>query len=100
MKNYFEGIVAEEDVEVATESAIKILGAVDRIVYGSSVPVVNNALVMTRQHGKLWYGDLPSDAEMRTTIDALSAVLKVPVAVYRDGVHVFGSTDSVYVTYQ
>lgn len=73
-------VVYEEDIEVAFHKCVNFLGTVGKFVDSSKNPQF--VVVNTKEHGKLWYGDLSSD-EIYTKIPELANILGVEVFVDR-----------------
>lgn len=67
-------MVFEEDIEIAVEHAISILGPQGRMIPASK-SAIHNAYLVTKSHGEIWYGDLEMGGEMMLKIAALSEKL-------------------------
>ena len=53
-------LIFEEDIEIAHQHAVSILGPMGRMVYPATGNLVNIALFHPA-YGKVWYGDLMTD---------------------------------------
>jgi hypothetical protein len=93
MKN---NMVFEEDIEAATRTARRILGAPGRMLYrpASRQDVVPNAVIMTKEHGRLWYGDL--EVQDADKLNALSTALKTVVGMGYEGTLTFAQANVVF----
>lgn len=69
--------VFEEDVSHACELARKYFGPVGNIIYPSKNALVNYKLE-TKEHGKIWYGDI--EKSVLQTLTALEAELGTEVS--------------------
>lgn len=72
-------VVFEEDVEEACKIAVRILGPVGRIYGSVNKGIIPDANVYTKEHGKLWYGDLTSHGDDMDKLDLLQKELGVQV---------------------
>lgn len=62
------GTEFEEDIEAVQHAMVKELGPNGRIIYPVTKNVVTNAVLVTKRHGKVWYGDI----DMVESVDVLS----------------------------
>lgn len=75
------GTTFEEDIESAFDVCVKYFGPVGRFLYKNKKGF-SNAVVTTKKHGKLWYGDLSNeDFDLLTSIqqEIGSEILVMPM---------------------
>jgi hypothetical protein len=64
-------VVYEEDVEIALAKCVEVLGPIGKYEMGGECKAI-----WTKEHGKLWYGDLTAE-DMEYRVQALAKVLGV-----------------------
>lgn len=73
-----------EDIQPAVESARKLFGPENQ--YVSDTPY-KNVSIMTREYGKLWFGDLESTKDIQERLEMLSVTINQKVYVTLDYEH-------------
>lgn len=86
-------MIEEDVVTNARVSATKHLGLAGRLITGSKSSYLDrhpnnqaffNANVATKEHGKLWYGDLDLSTKDKEALEELASELETTVYVLRE----------------
>ena len=73
----------EEDVQPAYELAVKLFGPHNRYEQQNK-NAHKNLTIMTREYGKLWFGDLEINTEVRENLEKLSVTINQRVYLVRE----------------
>lgn len=62
----------EEDIQPVVNDATKLFGPVGNMILDSNVGLKKNVSIATKKYGKVWYGDLLTDADTRAKLTQLA----------------------------
>lgn len=83
----------EEDVEPAINLAVKLLGPYNYMEHHNR-NAYRNVSIMTREFGKIWFGDLELNEQTKENLEKLSVTINQRVYFTRD----YDTNNAIYVT--
>ncbi len=83
----------DEDVQPAYELAVKLFGQHNRYEQ-DNINAYRNVVIMTREFGKIWFGDLELNDETRENLEKLSVTINQKVYFTRE----FDHENALYTT--
>tara|TARA_S200002703_G_scaffold91915_1_gene79449 strand:- start:3254 stop:3559 length:306 start_codon:yes stop_codon:yes gene_type:complete len=83
----------DEDIQPAIDLAVKLFGSNNRYEHDNR-NAHRNVSIMTKEYGKIWFGDLELNDEARENMEKLSVTINQRVYLTKD----FDTYNAMYIT--